>query len=300
MPLSIFKFSESSVFNGRGRPKKDFVQRFRIVAWYLFVKSRGNWSDYKLDVTFGLPDALNASENAARPRIFELIRKKGVIPERGSDTRRGFDLIELVNQHPNFEGTKAIFDSPFWELISDTNPTLKSANRLVNKLLKLYGLARIECEYDSKQYYSLRINKSQEQPDYFILSPREKFNEHFSRALKSLPTDLDRLTLAGALFREAYLAVSLEEADYFKNEIKNQNDLLFRELWLRPLKFSLKPLVTKRLIYWSIDPDEKLGSWSDSIELMVKSYIVPGKYRQFRKKRSWRLFCIWVRDSIRM
>lgn len=296
MPLSIFRSSKSSHLKGRGRPTTDPVNRFRIVAWYLFVKSKGNWSDYKLDVTFGLPNALDARENAARPRMFELIRKRGVIPERGLGARRGFDLIELVNQHPNFIGSKAIYDSPFWQLISDTSPTLKSANNLVNRLLKIYGLARIEREYDSLIYYSFKNNEIPPQHrEYFQMNSAWRFHHHFTIALKNLPSDLDRLTLTGALFREAYLGMSLEEAEYFKNILQNQNDILFRDLWLRPLRESLKPLVIKRLIYWSIDPDEKLGGWTDSIDVMLKSYIFPGRFRQFRKQHAWRKFCNSVR-----
>lgn len=300
MPPFIFRSLESSHFGGRGRPPTDPVQRFRIVAWYLFVKSKGKWSDYKLDITFGLPDALDASENAARPRMFELIRKRGVIPERGLGARRGFDLIELVNQHPNFIGSKAIYDSPFWQLISDTSPTLKSANNFVNRLLKIYDLARIEREYDSNQFYSfMKIGMPLKLREYFQMSSSERFNHHFSIALKNLPSDLDRLTLTGALFREAYLGMALEEAEYYKNILKDQYDYLFRDIWLRPLRESLKPLVIKRLIYWSIDPDEKLGGWQDPIDLMLKSYIFPGRFRQYRKKRGWRKFCINFRNSIR-
>lgn len=298
MSLLIYRPLDRSVSKRFGRPPKDEIQRFRILAWYLIVKSRGEWSDYKLDVTFGLPDTQDISENAARPRIFELIRKKGVIPERGNKTRRGFDLIDIVDSHPEFHGTKAIYESPFWELICDTAPTLQTANKFVNKLLKLYGLTRLEIEYDAHLIDSLELPDIDHTHllEYLHMSAIERYDHRISCVLKILPSDMDRLTLTGALFREAYLGMALKQADILKDRLMDQIDRFFRDGWAKPLRGSFRQPTIKRLVYWAFDPAEKLGEWPDPVDLMLESYIVSSDYSKLREKPDWRDFCLSVRD----
>jgi len=275
------------------------LQRLRVFSWYLALKSKCDWSDYKLDVTFCLPGAVGTQDYAARPRTFEKIRKFGVVPERGSSAKRGFDLIEEVDRHPEFQGTKDIYESPFWELLDSAQPTLVTANEFVNKLLLGYGLMRIESEIDLSILAALRDRHgpTKELEQYFHLSDEDRFEYWLSHSLRKLPSDLDRITLLGALFREAYLGMSLKIAALLKNQLVDHLDRFFQVGWATPLQHSLKPLAHRRIIYWAFDPSETLGGWPDPIHLMLESYIVNEKsgYKKVREDPNWRNYCLAAR-----
>lgn len=299
MSLIVYRVPDKTNSRQRGRPPIDEIQRLRILTWYFLVKSKGGWSDYKLDITFGLPGAKDAKEHAARPRIFELIRKRGVIPQRGENAKRGFDLIDEVENHPEFNGTKSIYESPFWELISQTSPTLHGTNKFVNKLLSLYGLSRIEVEFDAlltNAINDIEIDHSN-LLNYLNLPAIERYDQRLSDALNLLPSDLDKLTLTGALFREAYLGMALKEANILKERLLDQIDRFFRDGWAKPLKGRLRETIIKRMIYWSFDPDEELDGWSDSVVQMCESYIVSKEYKDLRMDPNWHSFCLGERGK---
>lgn len=263
-------------YSGMGRRHKDPIHRLRALAWYYVVKSRGNWSDYKLNITFGSPEAIKANDHAAMPKVFDSIRKHGRVPERGPNARRGFDLYDLVDKHPEFRGTKSIYDSLFWDILSDTSPTIITANQLVNRLFKLYGLTRAGVDYDERITDSLDLPSIDHDPilEYLHLPAIDRYDYWLFKSLNNLPSDLDKLTLIGALYREAYLGSALKEAVVLKDQLLDHIDRFFRDGWAKPLRADLRPLTIARMIYWMDDPDLKLDGWSGRVDEMLQRYII--------------------------
>jgi hypothetical protein len=263
-------------YTGMGRRHKDTIHRLRALAWYYVVKSRGSWSDYKLNITFGSTEAIKVSDHAAMPKIFNSIRKHGRVPERGPNARRGFDLFDLVDNHPEFHGTKSIYDSLFWEILSDTSPTINTANQMVNKLFKLYGLTRAGLEYDERINDSFDFSNIDHVNilDYLHLPAIDRYDYWLSKALNNLPSDLDKLTLIGALYREAYLGSALKEAVVLKDRLLDHIDRFFRDGWAKPLRADLRPLTIVRMVYWMNVPNLELDGWHGRVDEMLQRYII--------------------------
>ena len=127
----------------RGRPSKDPVSRFRTLLWYWAVRSKSDLKDGKLDLLFSDPDHEGEHKiYAERIRVFETIRMTGATISEGKHKRRGFNLIERVNSHPNLVGSAEVYQSKLWEILRDTKPTLKQTEIYLLDLIKVCNLSK--------------------------------------------------------------------------------------------------------------------------------------------------------------
>ena len=132
----------------RGRPRKHWAEKVRLLIWYRAVKRCCDWSDYRLDIEFAW---LNSEEQAKKPdmhpRTFEDIRKKAQAPARSLDYRSMDQLVLAVDAHPLFEETRDIYDSKIWWLFSQEAIDIEQVESDVASILERFGLMQIRPPY---------------------------------------------------------------------------------------------------------------------------------------------------------
>ncbi len=177
----------------RGGQLKHWAERARILAWYHSVTTRCDWSDYKLDYEFSWTDeCVHLRTSDDRPRMFESIRKAARAPA-GRDRRwRGMDeLVEAVDRHELFHGTKALYEAEIWDLFQNQNPTIMTVLNRVRHLLKSHGLKQVEVHRLTKDVYDL----------YLKLGPECFYDRCLQTSLRQLDF-LNRLALIWLLYVE--------------------------------------------------------------------------------------------------
>lgn len=232
---------------GRGRPRLDPVDRVRAKVWYLAVKARGGWTDYRLDVEFARCADEPRREGSERRRAFEAVRRTGTVPSPGTHPRRDFDLVENVESHPDFVGTANIFHSPFWNLLKMRVMGIPEASAFTSQCMTHFKLHRPSGKlYDVIRYSWLRADL-----------PYGENKDIYLGAIKTivsrLPQELDALALLGGLFREAYLVCSLETAGILKNQFIEFLEQYGEQKWLGATGNELVLLAERRVLYWQID-----------------------------------------------
>lgn len=128
-----------------GGQRKHWAEKARVWVWYREIKRRCNWSDYVLDYEFAWTDEGIPSRSIDhRPRMFEWIRKVARKPA-GQDPRwRDMNsLVTVVDQHPLFYGTRALYQAEFWDVLQEQTSTPSLVQKRVDQLLQAYGLVRI-------------------------------------------------------------------------------------------------------------------------------------------------------------
>lgn len=129
----------------RGGQRKHWAEEARILAWYAVVKGRCGWSDYQLNYEFAwTEEGLKSRSTDSRPRTFEWIRKKARKPA-GRDRRwRSIeDILGAVESHPNFRGTKSIYEAEIWDLFQKTAMAPDVLEECIELLLKNNKLVRV-------------------------------------------------------------------------------------------------------------------------------------------------------------
>lgn len=129
----------------KGRPFKDPISKYRTLLWYWAVRQKSGLSDGKLDIIFSDPEPDGRKRSYAdRVRVFEDIRKSGATISGGNHKRRNFDLIDRVNNFPKLEGSADLYQSVFWEILADTNPTIEKTIYDFLTLIKTCKLSTIK------------------------------------------------------------------------------------------------------------------------------------------------------------
>lgn len=139
----------NSVKRKRGGQRKHWAEEARVWIWYCHIKRHGDWSDYALDNEFAWTDKGKATrtEDSLRPRTFEWIRKKSRKPAGQDRDKRWRDINELVlavDQHPDFNGTLAVYRSEFWHLLQEQTWAPIDVKWYVEQLLETNNLIRID------------------------------------------------------------------------------------------------------------------------------------------------------------
>lgn len=232
--------------------KQSIVGRVRTKIWYWAVKARGNWSDYQLDMAFGQPEGAPKKAGIDRNRVFDAIRKNGTRPSKGTHHRRQFDLVERIESHNNFCGTKNVYDSLFWDVLESKPRNLDTTTELVNRCLARLNLKRLHGhDYLNWMWLvsPLFANSSQKGID-------ERNSNHFefwlNDSTQHLPVDLDLLALFGAMYREACLSFAPTLAEVHSNHFKQALDSFCKTSWLQPLGEDLKlfeEITRNRILY---------------------------------------------------
>ena len=106
--------SQSKDKRPRGGTTKPPLEIARVRLWGLEVKSRTSLTYKALDELFlrKNPD----KEFDEPPKVFEKIARNGVSPLDAEHRRGLIDLVKVVDQHPDFQGTAIVFNSKLWEL----------------------------------------------------------------------------------------------------------------------------------------------------------------------------------------
>lgn len=233
----------------KGRPKADPVDRLRVKIWYLAVKSRGDWSDYRLDEIFASEDG--ERRGADRLRAFETIRRFGTTPSKGTYRRRRFDLISRVDAHPDFAGTAAIYHSAFWDLLKARKMGLVEARDFAEQCMSRCNVHRPSEKLQDIIDFALSEMRHK--------NPRVKNSDLYAGALNKIvarmPLDLNTLALIGGLFREAYLVCSLETAEFLKRRLLDLLEKYTSQGWLGDAGSELCQLTERRILYWQLAPD---------------------------------------------
>jgi len=202
----------------RGGQRRHWADKARILAWYFEVKGRCDWSDYELDMEFAwkpeVDDKSRSTDN--RPRVFEWIRKKARKPSASIQWRSMEELLDAVENHPQFQGTKQIYESGFWSLAKIVNPSPGDIENLVANLLSKHGL--------------IRINPIQE-PELSMLVQRKGITSVLNQCLSVSLNEMDhfsQLELLWALYLQAESAPSWEIRSLLESFFDERADIYFQ------------------------------------------------------------------------
>ncbi len=84
-------------------------------------------------------------ETDYRPRMFESIRVHARVPSSKDRRWRNMDeLIEAVEQHEQFHGTKALYKAEIWDLFQERDPTKMTILNRIRRILEANGLKQID------------------------------------------------------------------------------------------------------------------------------------------------------------
>lgn len=233
-----------------GRPKADPVDRLKTKVWYLAVKARGGWSDYRLDLEF----ARNVSDpplpGPSRIRAFEEIRRNGTVPSPGTHRRRGFNLVKRVESHPSFKGTAAYFSSPFWDLLKFRQMGVPEAHAFSNRLMKSCNIYRPSGKANDLMRYWFTFASGTSKP---IPSSLDYYEAALNQLIATRPLDLEILALVGGLFREAYLVTALDIATVLSRQFMTLLELFCSQDWLdQETANALIDLGDRRVLHWQM------------------------------------------------
>ncbi len=121
----------------KGGQPKHWAEKARVWAWYSEIRRRPGWNDYWLDHEFAWTEEGKKSRKSDnRPRTFEWIRKVARQP-RGRDERWHdmSGLVTAVDQHPQFAGTRKLYESAIWDMFQENTPKPEAVQRRIVKLM---------------------------------------------------------------------------------------------------------------------------------------------------------------------
>ena len=91
---------------------------------------------------------INAGDHLkhAPPKVFKRIEKTGMRPRgKGTGLKRSLaEIVEAVDQHPDFQGTAIVFNSKLWELLELKSIDRADILRRIDGVFMDYGVQRYE------------------------------------------------------------------------------------------------------------------------------------------------------------
>ena len=249
-----------------GRPAKAAVEHLRVRVWYLAVKTRKSWSDYRLDQEFAWENDRNERKGADRLRVFETIRRRSVSPSSGRHPKRQFDLIAKVDAHPDFAGTSAIYFSPFWTLLQGSFMELPEIHEFTKEQLMRCGIHRPTGKFSAIHVEKFPLfDAEQTELDCEDWDLPQVYEASLRAAITDLPVNLDLLALLGGLFREAYLVCALEIAVCLKELFLHALNAFCAQHWLDDADIDLLDMAEEKILNWRIgnyaEDKELYGAW---------------------------------------
>lgn len=238
----------------RGAKSKNVLDRLIPQVWYWAVRSKVNWTDSDLDVEF-VPgsDGLRC-DKTNRIRTFEAIRKTGRNPSSGNHHLRNFDLVAVVDAHPDFQGTAKVMHSPFWRLLNVTPQSLEQTTQLVDECLSRLGLVRLQGIEVMLWGWTRRASQlSQERPQGIIGKEMSILEYQLHLAMKNLSLDLDLLSLIGALYREACLSFHPAAAEVYGHYFDSLLKQFCGQAWINKVGCVLEDISRHRILYGEKD-----------------------------------------------
>lgn len=239
----------------RGRPVGNKELRvLRSKTWYLNVKSRKGLSDCRLDVMFGTGPNQAPRGTADRVKVFEAIRVNGSIPASGTSNKRGFDLAAYVDCHPDYAGTAAILNSPFWRLMEDHQMSLEQIREMVVECIELLELAKVSGNHkdDGRNYLDELITDNPELSfeEYirFMKMGDDSYDNAMGDVFRNQKPSLDYLALLGALAFEAIEAGNMQVAFYHMDIFRVILRDYCEQVWLGSVGENLREYAEKRMM----------------------------------------------------
>lgn len=232
----------------RGRPFIDPSKRMRALVWYYAVKGKLGrlekdeiiLNDSQLGSLFGTDSEGSHRVDNDHIRIFEPIRRDGVMPSDGRHPKRNYDLVERVEKYNGYHGTAAIMHSPFWRLVDKRVLSLKEIREIIVECIIRLGLLYEAGNYeddgqnDIESLVQLYPDMSIETYFTYVADGDFGYDNAMAGAFIHLPASLDYIALLGALALEAIEAGNMQIAS---DQIKSFS-IILREFcsssWLNP------------------------------------------------------------------
>lgn len=213
----------STLKRRRNRKSKPALQRIRAWTWYAAVKARAAQrkdlnSDSNLDRFFVLETPDGGRPPVKRPRAFCRIRHVGTDPEHFNIRGIDYDLVNWVEtkrdengQHVGLVGTSSVFNSSFWDLLTNPYRDLQQLRSQLTGYAARLGLYRADLWMITRADL-LKARSAAFQPINVTT-----YN-NLLVALSNLPT-IDCLAFLSALYLEAALTGLHEQAVRVRDEL---------------------------------------------------------------------------------
>jgi len=198
--------------------KKQQLRQLRSKIWYRAVKSRQELNNSQLDILFGNLAGLSIKNSADRVKIFEAIEANNSIPGKGNSKLRSYDLVAIVDSHPDYKGTAGIIRSSFWRLIDQNKLSLANIRILVKECMEELKLLSEEGSYFDDGSHDLNDLISQDPDVAYEEFDRYKrdgdigYDQAMAKTFLQLEPTFPCITLFGALALEAFEARNMEIA----------------------------------------------------------------------------------------
>ncbi len=238
-----------------GNTRKTDLERFIPEVWYWAVRSRSPRNDSALNILFvPNPDGTPRGRDN-RTRTFEGIRKWGIMPSSASKKhhRRKFDLVEVVDAHPEFVGTARVMRTPFWSLLRSAPCDLATARSLVDDCLALFSLQRASMS-DAIIILTETVRTAPEELRRGLRADHvSDFEVMLQQATSNIPLGLDLLCLFGAMYREACLSFLPSEAEVLGHYFSITLAQICDEDWTSRVRNRLERYARQRVLYGMSD-----------------------------------------------
>ena len=249
----------------RGGQNKHWAEEARVLTWYFEIRKNCNWSDYRLDFEFAWTEEGEKHRSTAdRPRTFEWIRKSARKPA-GRDKRwRDMDnLVAVVDQHPLFHGTQAIYMSPFWDLLQEQNPSARAIQRRIDQLLGVSGLIRVNPMLDA---------------NLTLLIEKYRLESVFDRCLMLSLRTMDKLsgiTLTWSLYQQTEPAHNWKIREVLEKIVDKQLDDFFEHYFSFTQDLDYYSNAIGVLLHSKIDTTERDPDGYGQLEIVGTWPIIP-------------------------
>jgi hypothetical protein len=199
-----------------GRPPKHWAEKARAWTWYQSVKQRG-WNDSQLNKEFALSAEEKSERNSALdiPRIFDRVRTRGKVSSHGTHWQSTQELINAVDQHPHFKGTKRLYEAEIWDIFQEETSASEVVEGRLDRIFKTYSLTRVNP--------SLSEELSEE---YLLVGPEQLFKWCLNISLKHVD-DLNQIVLMWTLYQQSVQARNGKISEVLEEKIDAWLDVFF-------------------------------------------------------------------------
>lgn len=232
------------------------VQALRVKTWYCKVKSLCKFSNYRLDLIFDLEYLAGKRTAEERQKIFESAMA-GRMSTKHLYPSDGPNLIQRVDEHPQFAGTAGIYYSPLWPLLDATSMRVAEVAVIVANCFDLLGLYRPSSVIWELTPLIRMVGRGNPASDEWL---QNKLPYSVRLVIARKEKNLDTLALVGALFREAYLSCVLPAALGYEKLFSELLDEVGNQPWLVPIARDFLPLVEERVLFWHTPPKRQMYS----------------------------------------
>lgn len=206
-----------------GRPPLDEAERIRRRIWFDSVMSKSTMTLYDMDCKFDLNFKSRVSRKTSdsrRRKLFEDLRDKDIMPFRGHEAK----FVYRVESEPGFQNTAFLYTSYFWDFVRKKPLSLLEIRSLIFKILDSYSLFSKQENFDDTNETETEIAVYIKNHETLMGFTQFQLQRSLLLVINHITSDLDKLALIGALFREAYMAGNLHNAVFLENVFNSYRD----------------------------------------------------------------------------